>query len=45
MLVDDVKYKLILVLGEENGLKPKTTKAPSHLRRCRKREENEKTGP
>jgi hypothetical protein len=44
MLVDEMKYKLILVMVEENGLKAKTTKHRSHSRRCRKREENEKMG-
>lgn len=44
MSVDEMKYKLNLVMGEENGLKAKPTKHRSHLRRCRKREENEKVG-
>jgi hypothetical protein len=45
MLVDEMKHKLILVMVEENGPKTKTTKHRSHLRRCRKREENGKMGP
>ena len=45
MLVDEMEYKLTIILGEENGLKTKTTRHRSHLRRCRKREENEKMGP
>jgi hypothetical protein len=44
MLVDEIKTGLILVMGEENGLKAKTTKHRSRLRRCRKREESEKMG-
>jgi hypothetical protein len=45
MLIDEMKYKLTIFMGEENGPKTKTTKRRSHLRRCRKRDENEKMGP